>query len=232
MRPGLRSVLLGSLLGLATSSLPATAPEAAARKIPVLLNIGVGPAAWTFQGGLGAERTWHPGVQLRLEAVLTKKTLKSKAVLRRVPKQYRDLVRKQPDLHVRPLPLLLVPDAIVLGSSPEGTAIHGAGWAPIGLYLFHKTGKTHTGLKLQPRILALSVRPGPEADPAGLAHLGLALNPDIMAKVARRLWLGAGWESSFGLPLSGEDGPDASEMIHVGHGYAMVHIRVPMKVSL
>lgn len=206
--------------------------DAEAKKVPVLINIGVGPSAWTFMGGLDPDRAWLPGMQLRVEAVVTKKTLQSKAVLKQVPKQYRDMVRSQPDLHVRNLPLLLVPDALILGGSRDGNAVYGAGWSPIGLYLLHKAGKTHAGLKVQPRILALSYREGADGKAAALAHLGLALNPDLMTKVAKRLWLGAGWESSVGLPLVGDAGPDVERMIHVGHAYAMVHLRIPVKFKL
>ncbi len=212
--------------------LMAASPSASAKKIPVLLNFGVGPAAWTMMGGVDPERDWIPGVQLRLEAVVTKKTLKSKAVMKRVPKAYRDMVRSAPDMHVRNLPVMLVPDALVLGGSADGNAVFGAGWAPIGLSLFHKAGKTHTMLKVQPRVMALSLREGPDADAQWFGHVGLALNPDVMAKVAKRLWLGAGWESSVGLPLVGEDGPDVSGMFHIGHAYAMVHVRVPIKVKI
>jgi hypothetical protein len=201
---------------------------AAARKIPVLIDVGVGPAVWTGLGDLDAERVLHPGVVLRVDAVVTRKQLKKKWVRKRIPQRYRGetLLRHLPDLHVRQGWMMGAPDAFVL--SPN---VRGASWAPLSLKLLHHARPAHTSLNIQPRITLLGAE-GAGGPTASLAHVGLAANPDVYWKVAKRVWVGGGWESSIGLPIGVVSGASSVRMFHVGRAYGMLHVRIPVKIHL
>jgi len=211
------------LVGLAVLSSPA-----AARKVPVLIDVGVGPAVWTGLGGLDDERALHPGVVLRIDAVVTRKQLQKKWVRKNIPHRYRGetLLRHLPDLHVRRGWMMAAPDAFVLSPS-----VRGASWAPLSLKLLHHARPAHTSLNIQPRITLLGAD-GAGGESTSVAHVGLAANPDVHWKVAKRVWLGGGWESSIGLPMGAVSGPSSVRMFHVGRAYGMLHLRIPVKIHL
>ena len=90
-------------------------------KVPATINIGIGPTVGTVMNpALAGPAPLSVGVALRAEGWVSKKTLHSKKVLKRVPRKYRGMVRNMYDLHVVPMPVWVVPDTAFLASvQPE-----------------------------------------------------------------------------------------------------------------
>jgi len=207
--------------------------SAQAAKIPVTVNIGIGPTIGTVgtTGGLMAPSL---GLGLQLEGWVSKKTLRSKKVRRRVPKQYRGMVRGMDDLHARPLPTWVVPDTALIAPLQEGPAVRGASWAPISVALSHraKAKGPHWSLSVSPRIAWLNLS-ADGAETTNQGWYGASIDPDLQSNMKNTVGvavagsIGAGWtgEPSSAYGLDGRPWLMAS-------GTVRLQIRVPIKIKL
>jgi hypothetical protein len=185
--------LLAALLALASlAAAPALAAPPRDNRIPVTLNIGLGPAIGTMVlPGLGGPPPVSLGLSLRVEAYLDSQTLHSKRVMRQVPRQYRDMIRGSKDLHILPFPTPFLPDTALLlplTGHDGGPTLRAVAWSPFGLYLTHKVKPAHTALSLGPRIAWVSLDGDAAADPAATSHvfLALELNPERQTHMQKR----------------------------------------------
>ena len=207
---------------------------AQAAKIPVIVNVGVGPTVATVGNPTSGSMPVSAGLSLQVEGWVSRKTLRSKAVRRMVPQQYRGMVKQLEDLHVTPLPLWVVPDEIFLTSLDDARpTLRGASWAPWSVQLLHSPKGPHTSLSLAPRVSWLSLSaPGVAAQ--GLPWLGASLDPEVQTKMNQRVGVavagsvGAGWtpalESPAALGMAGVPWLQAS-------GSVRLQLRFPIEVQ-
>jgi hypothetical protein len=167
-------------------------------RVPVALNVGLGPAIGTMVlPGLSGVPPVSLGLNLRIEAYLDARTLHSKRVMRQVPREYRAMVRDSKDIHILPFPTPFLPDQALLlpltGRS-GGPTLRSVGWSPFGLYLVHKVKPAHKGLVLGPRVAWVSLDGDAAAAPAATSHVffGLDLSPERQSDMQKR------WGSALG----------------------------------
>lgn len=210
--------------------------SALAVKVPVTVNIGIGPTVGTV-GTPGNMMAPSVGIGLQVEGWVSRRTLRSKQVRRRVPRQYRGMVRQMEDLHVRPLPTLVIPDSALLAPVEEGApSLRRASWSPLSLGLLHasKRGAPHWSLSLAPRVAWLSLQPAGGGDALNQAWLGASIDPEVQSHMRRRVGvalrgsLGAGWTPAVTAPNLGLD--DAPWLM--ASATARIQLRFAMKISL
>jgi len=183
---------------------------AAGPKIPATANIGLGPTvAVVWAPSDPAPTPVSLGLSLAVEGWLSKKTLRSRAVMRRVPKAYKDTVRGMDDLHVVPLPAALLPDqlhGLPLNAEAAGAATRALGWTPITLYLHHDARPGHQILGVSPRLGWVRRAPvEPAADSVDHAFLGVDLSFDRQSPMAKPWGTSVGGQVSPGW-LIADDG--------------------------
>jgi len=170
-----------------------------AAKVPAVINIGIGPTIGTVMNPSAAgPAPLSVGVALRAEGWVGGKTLHSKKVMKRVPRKYRGMVRQMDDLHVVPLPVMLVPDTVFVASvKPEAPTMRGAGWTPVSLYLAHKVKPMHTSLAASPRLGWVQYSEE-EADPVNLGWLGIDLSPEVQSPIKKKVGVAVGGNAAAG----------------------------------
>lgn len=207
-----------------------------AAKIPVVVNVGIGPTVGTI-GAPGGFMAPSVGIALQAEGWVSKKVLRSKKVRKRVPQQYRGMVRQMDDLHARPLPTWVIPDAAFIGPLQEdAAALRGATWAPISVLLGHsaKNSKPHWGLGVSPRVAWLNLVPDDGADPINQGWYGASIDPEIQTNMKQTLGVavggsvGAGWTSEVTDPALGLEGRPWLMM----SGHLRLQVRFPMEINL
>jgi hypothetical protein len=225
------ATLFGLLMGLLIA-----APSARAGKVPATVNVGVGPTVtWLGDPGNGPMAR-SVGVSFMAEGYVSKKTLRSKKVMRRVPRKYRGFVKSLEDAHVVPLPLMLVPDIVALAPIPvaddPGPSVMPVSWAPITVSLIHKTKGPHIVLDVQPRVSWLRMEDASEKT-ANAVWLGGALGPEFQSSLKRRVGValgghaGAGWVPQPKETLQGYHRP----WLHTD-AYARLQLRFPIAVDM
>ncbi len=205
--------------------------SAFALKVPATVNIGIGPTVGTMGNPQASQ--WSPswGVALMAEGYVDRKTLHSKKVMRRVPKQYRGMVRNMDDVHVIPLPVMLLPDSLMLAPIGSPTvSILPVSWAPLDLWMMHKTKGWHrtAGVQLRGAYLGAEGANGYEGDGA---WLGATLATDIQSPYKQRWGIALGGHAGPGAPLLelkalGIDAP----WLNLG-AYARLQLRSPIEVE-
>jgi hypothetical protein len=221
------------LPALALLALSSTADAA---KVPATVNIGLGPTvAWVGNPGAGPI-TPSVGVALQAEGWVSKKTLNSRKVKRRVPKQYRGMLKGMPDAHVTPLPVMLIPDVVGLVPLPAEDATAPSAmpvsWSPLGISLVHKVKGPHVVFDLQPRVSWLRLEDA-AGTKANTAWLGATVQPEVQTNMKKRVGVavgghvGGGWVPEPKATLQGY----AMPWMHAD-GYARLQLRVPIEVDL
>lgn len=212
-------------------------PSAAlAGKIPATINVGIGPTvAWLGDPTAGPMAP-SVGVAVLAEGWVSKKTLRSKKVMRRVPRQLRGMVKGMPDAHITPLPVMLVPDIVAVAPLAPPTAsrpsVAPVSWSPLGLSLVHRTKGPHVVLDAQPRVSWLRLTDAQGAT-AHTAWLGASLQPEVQTALRKRAGVavgghvGAGWVPEPKTALQGYTMP----WLHTDL-YARLQLRFPIEVSL
>ncbi|MEL6347556.1 MAG: hypothetical protein AAFV53_30895 [Myxococcota bacterium] len=207
-----------------------------AAKIPVIVNVGIGPTIGVV-GGAGQFSAPSLGLALQAEGWVSKKTLRKKKVRRRIPKQYRGMVRDMPDLHVRPLPTLLIPDAVFIGPvQDEGAALRGASWSPISMALVHqgRAKGPHVSVSVAPRIAWLNLSGAGGGDAINQGWLGASIDPEVQTNQRERVGfaltgsVGAGWTPDVSDANIGLDG---RPWLMISGG-ARLQLRFPMKIDI
>jgi len=205
--------------------------SAFALKVPATVNIGIGPTVGTMGNPQASQ--WSPswGVALMAEGYVDRKTLHSKKVMRRVPKQYRGMVRNMDDAHVVPLPVLLLPDSLMLAPiGSQNVSILPVSWAPIELSVMHKTKGWHrtAGLQLRGAYLRTERANGYEGKGG---WFGATLATDIQSPYKERVGVALGGHAGPGAPLL-DTKPLGIEAPWLNLGaYARLQLRFPIEVE-
>lgn len=247
----LRSLVCWSLsVGLAAPA------SALAGKVPATVNIGIGPTVGTVvMPSLGGPTPISVGLALRAEGWVSKKTLRSKKVMRRVPRKYKGMVRSMDDLHVVPLPVSLLPDQsliVPVNRDSAGTTVQGTSWTPVSVYLHHKVRPAHTVVAAAPRLGWVRFAPTTATgasdtglqgaatatdpvDPSNHFFLGVDLSPELESSMTQNVGFAVGANVAPGLvlphPSPGDAGSSAAFGVWVD-GFVRVHIRKPIKVKI
>ena len=221
---------------LATLVLTVLSSTASAGKVPATVNVGIGPTMAWLGDPLSGVMTPSVGVSLQAEGWVSKKTLRSKKVMKRVPKQYRGMVKGMPDAHVTPVPVMLVPDivGILPLTSEDSTApsVVPVSWSPLSASFLHEAKGTHVSVDVQPRLTWLRMEDA-GGQKANAAWLGATLQPEIQTAMKRRLGvavggrLGGGWVPEPTTPLQDYTAP----WLHAD-AYARLQVRIPIEVSM
>ncbi|MFT4628569.1 MAG: hypothetical protein ACI8PZ_007265 [Myxococcota bacterium] len=221
--------------GIGLVVLLAASPAAHAGKVPVTVNIGLGPMVSWLGNPANGPMARSYGASIMAEAWVDKKTLHSKKVMRRVPSQFRGMVKNMDDAHITPLPLMLVPDLVGIGPLPPkdatGTSVVPVSWSPISISLIHATKGPHVVLDVQPRVSWLRMADADER--ASSVWLGAALQPEVQTSLEGRVGFavgghgGAGWVPALKKDLDGY----AMPWLHLD-GYARLQVRVPIEISM
>jgi hypothetical protein len=213
-----------------------------AGKVPATVNVGLGPnVVWLGNPG-DAPLAPSVGLTLMAEGWVGKKALRSKAVMRQVPRQYRGLVKSMPDAHIVPLPAMLVPDivgiapvpALALGGGAPGPTVVPVSWAPIDVSLVHraKAKGPHVTFDAQPRVSWLRMEDAAGAR-GNAVWLGAAAGPVVQSNLARRVGLAVGghWGAGYvPAPKVALDGY-ARPWMHVD-AFARLQLRFPIEVDM
>ena len=169
-------------------------------KVPATINIGIGPTVGTVMNpALAGPAPLSVGVALRAEGWVSKKTLHSKKVLKRVPRKYRGMVRNMDDLHVVPMPVWVVPDTAFLASvQPEAPKVAGLGWTPVSVFLAHKVKPVHTVVAVSPRLGWVQYAEA-GAEPLNMGWLGVDLNPELQSPMKKTVGVAVGGNAAAGV---------------------------------
>jgi hypothetical protein len=217
--------------------LPLLASVALAAPLNVDINVGLGPQYLQANGALGDAQPGYLALAFDAYAVLDAKDLKQ--VRKRVPRKYRKMVPKK-EARVG---LLYIPDQILVSPSLDGgPAIWGAGWSPLSVSETLVDGKrvrVDAGLSLVATVAGIHGGTPATADTwTFFARPGLAGHAEVEVKLAKRLYLSAGYDGRAFLPqkLGGSvtelGGFDEGSLWYLGGAFAQLHVRVPKKVSM
>ncbi len=232
----LRAALL-ALAGLAAP--PASAAPPRDNRVPVTLNIGLGPAIGTVVlPGLGGPPPISLGFGLRVEGYLDARTLHSKKVMRQVPRQYRGMVRSSKDMHILPFPTPFIPDIALISpltGREQGPQVRAVGWEPISLYLLHKVKPAHKLVSIGPRLGWVGLDGDAAASPEASSHgyLGLNLKAEHQTDMQEPIGgaFGADVAPGFVLPRTVAGQAGAGGFGLWVDGYARLQLRMTVRVK-
>ena len=231
--------MLRTMASLFLATVLAGSSNALGAKVPAKVNIGFGPTIGTvWMPAAAGPVPVSVGVALRAEGWVSKKTLHSKKVMRRVPRKYKGLVKGMDDLHVVPLPVALVPDQAMVLPVNQSTAersLRAVGWTPISLYLVHNSRPSHRTVAVSPRLAWVSLDPSTPEDASTTHHLyaGIDLGPEFETSMQSNVGVavggnvGAGWVT--GTPIPGQDGGTHAVWLD---GFVRLQLRKPIKVKI
>jgi hypothetical protein len=216
------------LLLLSTLLLPALA---AAQRVTVPVDVGVGPAAFLFFGPVFDDQPIHTGLKISVDAVLDREWLKKNQRL--IPKRYRKQAQSLDEIRISPS--ILIPDTLIISPKVRDTGMYGATWKPLSL-----------GLPLSSSPVRLSVGAGLlltyaylYSDTLANTHFlrpGAELGVDLELQFSKRFLVSVGWESALYVPqeLGGLGLPDRLRdgIFHVGQAYLQLHFRFPYTTRL
>lgn len=213
--------------------------SAGAAKVPATVNIGIGPTIGTvWVRSMAGPPPVSVGVALRAEGWVSKKTLQSKKVMRRVPRKYKGMVRSMDDMHVVPLPVALLPDqalVVPVGGEADEPSVRAVGWTPISLYLSHAVQPVHASIGAAPRVGWVQVDgdPSDDLDPTHHAWLGLDLNPELESAMRRIVGVAVGGNVGPGLVVGDPAAQSGGASVGLwADAYLRVQVRKPIKVSI
>lgn len=216
------------LLLLSTLLLPALA---AAQRVTVPVDVGVGPAAFLFFGPVFEDQPIHTGLKISVDAVLDREWLKKNQRL--IPKRYRKQAQSLDEIRISPS--ILIPDTLIISPKVRDTGMYGATWKPLSL-----------GLPLSKSPVRLSVGAGLlltyaylYSDTLADTHFlrpGAELGVDLELQFSKSFLVSVGWESALYVPqeLGGLGLPDRLRdgIFHVGQAYLQLHFRFPYTARL
>ncbi len=105
------------------------ATPALAGEITVPVDVGVGPAYYLGPGPQFTGTSGHFGLKLSVAAILDKETIRKN--IKRVPKQYRAMVKRSGE--IRYGPSIFIPDSLIISPALGDTGMYGITWRPVGL---------------------------------------------------------------------------------------------------
>ena len=218
------------------ASLLLTAPLYGKEKLEIPINVGSGPAVFTFTGALAENQPLHYGVALAIAAVIDKKTIKKHKT--KIPRKYRGMVSRLGEARVG---YALIPHSLFLSPLRKDTQIFGATWRPlsVNLPLLNQGLKWGIGTGLVFTYAFIDTIAG-ESHPTSTTHFlrpGRELRTKMTVPLSRSWLVSLAWSSSLYPPqtLNGPLPPDnkAEEKLwHIGQGNVTLHYRFPFHTAL
>ncbi|MFU8803347.1 MAG: hypothetical protein ACNA8W_06020 [Bradymonadaceae bacterium] len=219
----------------------ANAPaQAAARGIPVPVQIGIGPVGYLIGtpkieefrlgGPIIEDQLFHTGLRISLAAVIDRELVRKYPRL--VPNQYRGHVERAGEVRVSPMVAALIPSSLFISPKWRNTGIYGSTWAlfRLGMTLLNDPIRVSAGVGL------LGTYAYIYSDNFAATHFlrpGLDGVLDIEIPLTRDFLVSFGWASQFYIPqnVGGSileiplDG--GNSIWHMGQVYMQFHFRVP-----
>ncbi len=206
----------------------------ATAKVPATVNIGIGPTVGTvMRPGAEGPAPVSVGLALVAEGWVSGKTLHSKKVMKRVPRKYKGMVKSMDDLHVVPLPAMVVPDQVLLmplNEEKAGIGVQAVGWTPISMAVVHKVKPMHVQVSAAPRVAWVGLRPDSESERDHLGWLGLDIAPEVQSAMTRKVGFAAGGNIGPGLALGASDRASAPWLW--ADAYLRLQLRFPIEVDM
>ncbi|HZI09248.1 MAG TPA: hypothetical protein VE153_02590 [Myxococcus sp.] len=216
------------LLLLCTLLLPAVA---AAQRVTVPVDVGVGPAAHAFFGPLFEEQPIHPGLKISVQAVLDREWLRKNE--RAIPAKYRKRARGLSEIRISPS--ILIPDTLIISPKLRDTGMYGVTWKPLALGLPLSSGPARLSLGGGLLLTYAYVHSDTLPD-THFARPGAEVGVDLELAFTQSFLVSLGWESAFYVPqeLGGLGLPDRVRdgIFHVGQAYVQFHVRFPYATRL
>lgn len=216
------------LLLLSTLLLPSLA---AAQRVTVPVDVGVGPAAFLFFGPVFEDQPIHTGLKLSVEAVLDREWLRKNQRL--IPRRYRQQAQRLDEIRISPS--ILIPDSLIISPKLRDTGMYGATWKPLslGLPLSSSPARLAVGAGL---LLTYAYLHSDTLEDTHFLRPGASLGVDLELGLSKSFLIGVGWESAFYVPqeLGGLGLPDrlSDGLFHVGQAYVQLHFRFPYTTRL
>jgi hypothetical protein len=204
---------------------------AAAQRVTVPVDVGVGPAAFLFFGPVFEDQPIHTGLKLSVEAVLDREWLRKNQRL--IPKAYRKQAQRLDEIRISPS--IFIPDSLIISPKLRDTGMYGATWKPLslGLPLSSSPARFSVGAGL---LLTYAYLHSDTLADTHFLRPGASLGVDLELRASKSFLVGVGWESAFYVPqeLGGLGLPDrlSDGIFHVGQAYLQLHFRFPYTTRL
>ncbi len=212
-------------------------PTAAAKKVTVPVDIGIGPAFHRMTGPVADDQRWHYGVVLSVEAVLDKKTLKR--LRKKIPREYRAAIREMDEVRISPS--ILIPDTILFSPKTDNTAIYGIGWQPLRLnapMVREPALKGFAALRATYfHLQSDGLSDSGEAVEMHFLRPAVDVGAELEIPLSRRVLISGAWTSQIHIPQLvggdvGEIGGLENSVWHIGQASGKIHYRFPYRVNL
>ncbi len=231
----LGALFLSCLLWLTPSSAQADTLE-----VPV--QVGLGPAFYFMTGPIGDNQAPHYGVRIYAKAILKKRALRK--VRKKVPREYRKLLRKTDELRIGHM---LIPESIIISPRTQDVGMFGMTWRFIKLdipLLKNPRLTVGSGLLLTYAFIDVALdAEGRRNNPLlaeGTTHFlrpGISAAVNLEIPVTDAFLLSFGWSSGFYVPqeIGGSIlsvGNVNKGIWHIGEAYGLLNFRFPYKTRL
>jgi hypothetical protein len=216
---------------LCLALLPASA---AAQRVTVPVDVGVGPATFLFFGPVFRDQPLHTGLKLSAEVVLDREWLRRNQRL--IPKKYRARALRMDEFRFVPgLVSLLVPDSLILSPRLRNTSLYGATWSPLGIGLPLGSGAVRLALDAD-LVLTYAYLRSSALPTTHFLRPGARLGVDLEFKLSRSFLISLGWSSALYVPQRlgefSETQPLDASIFHVGQASLQLHFRFPFTTRL
>ena len=208
----------------------------AGEKVEIPINVGVGPAVYSFTGVIADNQALHYGVALDIAAIIDKAAIKKHK--KKIPKKYRKMVSKLGEARVG---YMLIPDSLFLSPGEDGTQIYGATWRPISvnvpLALPGMKLKLGAGLVMSYSYIDITAEGDDSSSTTHFFRPGLDLRAHLEIPVTDSFILSMGWSSGFYVPqeIGGSFsamGEGKESLWHIGQGSVVLNYRFPFKTRI
>lgn len=204
-------------------------------EVEIPINVGMGPSLFWLPG-IVDDRDWHTGVRLDLYAVLDQPTIKK--FKNRIPKKFRGMATAQREIHISPMIMYLVPDAIII-SPGDSSSIYGATWTLFGIGLnLVDTPFLEASANLDLPSLTYLWASSTANNPDNTHLFGIGASPSLnsLVHLSDNWLLGLSYYHTVQLPLTmgayqRDSGPE-KQWTHFGEISAMLHYRFPMRQTI
>lgn len=205
------------------------------KQVTVPVDIGVGPLAVVPNAPIFLDQPAFLGAAISVAAVIDQKLLRQHK--NKIPKQYRKQLRGIKTIYYRPLPLLLIPELLIVSPALLNTGMYGAVWRPIGIGLPFELGPTTLVAGARLDLSYIFIHSSTLPSPTHFVRPGINLHLTYQIPVADSLLFSLGWSSDFYLPQPvgrppWEFWPLDDALWHLGGPFIKLHLRFPYSTTL
>jgi hypothetical protein len=219
-----KNISSSSKNGTSTSSKKKTKKKKKVITIPI--EVGLGPTAYHLGGMNGSDRTFHSGVSISGQAIISKKLIRQNKHM--IPKEYRKMAMAQEELRISKI---WIPESIILSPSTSGTSAFGASFRPVSLSLLRAKKNRGLNVDLGARLTYAYINSDdPEILQPHFIGLGIDGKAEFRIPLKKKTSLGIGWTSHAYIPqemLSGGTFNIDPSNWHVGQAFVKYYYRFP-----